>query len=130
MQSTPFLGLPVPDDTDPISAGAQLLRDLGDALDGMVPKLTWGVATVTFQSGGGGNVQIDHHLGETPDIVLATQNIEALAVSCDSYNATSFSAHANELSDGNNAIGRTVDIFWIAYAFPTDNPGYFTTQTA
>lgn len=93
----------------------------------LISKVTWGTATITFQSGGGANGAIDHHLGETPDLCLATLEQEQQNVNCYSYGPTQFVAHVNNLSDGSNAIGVTAVIHWVAFKFA--GTGYTSTST-
>lgn len=114
--TTASLHLPIPDDADPFADGALAVRNLGNAVDALVPgKIRRGQTSQALD--GSGDQTITHGLGITPTAVIATNGRNDLpaVVSAHSFTSTTFKVRFRVSTTG-SAYSGTMVCNWIALA--------------
>lgn len=75
-------------------------------------KITWSNTVITASGGQTANKEIEHGLGTTPSVVVATMSSRDINVSTFSYGATKFTAEIRDITGAN--ISSNQEVHWIA----------------
>jgi hypothetical protein len=111
--TTPTGGLPYPAPTDPVSAGADDIRRLAQALDVRIQTGTTNVPFVTTGTPASVNVTFPAAFAGTPVIALTTRGAAApqnFALSTQNETTTGFTCWATRIAGAAGSVG----VGWIA----------------
>jgi hypothetical protein len=119
--TTPAMKLPYPESSDPLNQGANNIKALALAMDGV-----WTAGTGSPVSDSGGRVSFPHGLGKTPRVVVVGQKmitpdgdnaIDAVSrVMFSKADATNITCRFYDLRTSTPFGGNPVGIAWLAIA--------------